>query len=253
VRILVLTVVIALLSRCSPPAEARKETAARQPCVAEWRRVVAGIDYQAMNCTAGGAFDLHLVRVDPRRAQIDAVKRKGTSAEEIGRQVAFAVNANFFDEKYDPLGLIVSNGQIVNRLHPVKWQSVYYVTRAGEARIVPVPEWDEVRDRTVTAVQAGPRLTVAGERNKVARAKPDARSGVCITADRVIFFATSPDRLFDVWQMVDLAVELGCRDSMLFDGGPSTQFFVNLPGGPIHVDGDKNVPAFIVGSARIKS
>lgn len=206
-----------------------------------------------MNCTAGGAFDLHLVRVDPRRAHIDAVKRKGTSAKSIGQQAAFAVNANFFDEKYDPLGVIVSNGQTVNRPHSVKWQSVFYVTRDGEARIVPVLEWIEVRSRAVAAVQAGPRLTVTGERNKVARATPDARSGVCVTEDRVIFFATSPDRLFDVWQMVDLAVELGCRDSMLFDGGPSTQVFVNLPGGPIHVDGDKNVSAFVVVSARVKS
>lgn len=255
VRIALAAFAIALVGNCSPTAEARKEPdldAPRPPCVNGWKRVVAGIDYGTMNCS-DGVFDLHLVRVDPQRAHVDAVRRKGTDAEALGSQAGFALNANFFDENYAPLGLIVSNGQTVNPLHPVKWQSIFYVTGRGEAGIVPVPEWDEVRDGAITAVQAGPRLTVEGKRNRVARAKPDARSGVCVTRDGVIFFATTPDRLFDVWQMVDLAVELGCRDSMLFDGGPSTQLFVNLPGGPVRVKGDQNVPAFVVGSARDKS
>ena len=156
------------------------------------------------------------------------------------------MNANFFDEGFRPLGVVMSEGKLLNRLHPVGWQSIFYVKRGGEAGIVPTGQWKSVEADAVTAVQAGPRLTVAGVRNKVARATPVARSGVCVTSGSVIFFATPRDQAFDVHQMVELALKLGCRDSLLLDGGPSTQLYVNLPYSPIHVEGDVNVPAYIV-------
>ena len=190
--------------------------------------------------------DLHLVRVDPRRATISAIAQKGTTAQQIGEAAVFAMNANFFDDKFDPLGVVVANGKVLNPVHPVKWQSVFYVTRDGKAGIVPVPEWPSVRDQAVTAVQAGPRLTVGGKRNGVARAKPHLRSGVCLTGPHVLFFATPPDRAIDVWKSADFAEALGCRDSMLFDGGPSTQLFLRGPEVPVSIEGDPRVPAFVV-------
>ena len=227
---------------CFAPAEARKEEpdSASGPCVAEWRAVAPGIDYKMHGC------DLHLVRIDPRVAKISALAQKGTTAQQIGDSALFAINANFFDEKYDPLGVVMSNRNMLNPVHPVSWQSVFYVTRDGKAAIVPVPDWRSVRDQATTAVQAGPRLTVGGKRNGVARAKPDLRSGVCLSGSHVIFFATPSNRAIDVWKAADFAMALGCRDSMLFDGGPSVQLYVRVPGAPVSIEGDPRVPAFVV-------
>jgi len=204
--------------------------------------VAAGIEYRMLDC------ELHLVRVDPHRAAIDAVVRPGSTAGDLGRTYDFAINANFFDEQFRPLGVVLSNGRALNPPHPVRWQSVFYVDGEQHPGIVPVREWEGVRDAAKTAVQCGPRLVVGGRRNDVARADRDWRSGVCIDREeRVVFFATDPGARFDVHEMVAIAADrLQCRDAMLFDGGPSVQMFLRREGEPVHVKGDKRVPAYVV-------
>ena len=213
----------------------------------DWTRVANGIEYRMLNCTPS-EFDLHLVRVDPRVARIDAVDRPGSTATDLGREYTFALNANFFDEHFRPLGVIVTSGKEVNRPHPVSWQSVFYVDRDGTPGIVPVKQWPGVRESATAAAQCGPRLVVDGEINEVARAEPTWRSGVCIDAEkRVIFFATSPDTELDVHETRTLAArDLACRDAMLFDGGPSVQMFLRRAEGAVEVEGDKRVPGYVV-------
>lgn len=240
-----------------PPPAAGATAAHDDPPVAcqnEWERVAKGIEYRTLNCTPRG-LDLHLVRVDPQAAQIDAVLRGGSTAAEIARKESwtFAMNANFFDEHYQPLGVVMSNGREIHPLHPVSWQAVFYVTRNGRARIAPVVRWRDLRAGARTAVQAGPRIVVAAEKNRVAKATTDSRAGVCIDgAGRAVFFATPPATRLDVTQMVDLAARsessggLGCREAMLFDGGPSTQLYLRRPRGAVEVDGDRHVPAYLI-------
>ena len=224
-------------------------------CIADWTSLADGIEYRALKCPD---IALHLVRVDPKIAIVEAKLQSGTAREAAGESL-FALNANFFDTNLRALGVVMSNGKVLNSLHKVDWQSVFAISKDGAARIITVPEWSKVQRDMSTAVQAGPRLVVSGAKNKVAQARLDLRSGVCIQNDgRVIFFATPPLPLFDVWQMVDLAHKdeaaggLGCQDAMLFDGGPSTQLFVRLPDREIEVEGDKRVPAFVSGRARSK-
>lgn len=224
-----------------PPAESSGTSTQR--CVDEWKSVAEGIDYRMLNC------ELHLVRVDPKVTTIDAVVRPGSTAKDLANDWLFAINANFFDENFRPLGVVMSGGQTINRAHEVSWQSVFFVDRDGRADIVPAREWNDVASRAVTAAQCGPRLVVDGKRNEVARAEPASRSGVCIDREeKVIFFATSQDAMFDVWQMVELASsDLGCRDAMLFDGGPSVQLELRETAS---VEGDKRVPAYVVVAPR---
>jgi uncharacterized protein YigE (DUF2233 family) len=247
-RTIVLVLLVAGCEQGTPhpgplPARRGKGTV----CVDEWSGVAVGVEYRTLNCTSSG-FDLHLVRVDPKAADIDAVRRPGSTATDLGREFLFAMNANFFDEHFAPLGVIVSAGQQVNPTHPVSWQSVFYVTKDGEPGIIPVRGWAEVSAKAAAAVQCGPRLVVHGKKNEVARGEPAWRSGVCIDRQsRVVFFATPPDREFDVHDMAGIAVtSLGCRDAMLFDGGPSTQMYLRRAEGAVSVEGDKRVPAYVV-------
>ena len=246
-----IVVIFLLLTGCEGaphpgPLPARRGEG-KEACVNGWERVATGIEYRTLNCTASG-FDLHLVRVDPKIAKIDAVTRPGSTATDLGREFVFAQNANFFDEKNRALGVVVSGGKALNPLHRVTWQSVFFVTGDGTPGIVRARGWPDVRDRAVTAVQCGPRLVVDGERNEVARAEPSARSGVCIDPEaRVVFFATPPERELDVHETAALAAgPLSCRDAMLFDGGPSTQMFLRREGGALEVRGDERVPAYVV-------
>ncbi|HET7436523.1 MAG TPA: phosphodiester glycosidase family protein [Thermoanaerobaculia bacterium] len=230
---------LTLLAACADetPRQPAARTETKPPCTSEWTRVGAGIDYRMLRC-------LHLVRIDPRLAHLDALVRPGQTAQRIAENEGYSVvlNANFFDDHFRPLGVVVTNGALANPPHPVSWQSVFSVT-AERASITPVDSWKP--EHVIAAAQAGPRLVVDGKRNDVLRARPDRRSGVCLSADgTIVLFATSDEAQYDVHEMVAIAADdLRCRDAMLFDGGPSTQLFVR---GSANVPGDKNVPAFVV-------
>lgn len=221
-------------------AQSSANAPSKKNCPQEWRGVAEGIEFRMLDC------DLFLVRVDPKRVELAGVVRRSRTARQLVEMegLTFAINANFFDENLGPLGVVMAKGVDSRPPHPVEWHSVFYVTKDGRAGITPLGEWKNIRGEAEMAVQAGPRLVVGGERNKVKRGGPNPRSGACIEpSGKVVFFATPA--LLDVWQMIDLAAgPLGCRDAILFDGGPSTQLYVR---GAASLTGDPRVPAYVVG------
>ncbi|HEX8152880.1 MAG TPA: phosphodiester glycosidase family protein [Thermoanaerobaculia bacterium] len=237
------------LASCSPPSPGTSDAVQNEPpneprtrCVEQWKSVANGAEYKTLGCPE---VDLHLVRVDPKVFHLDAVMQPGSTAQSLARSYPFVLNANFFDEQYRPLGVVVSGGKPLNRVHPVSWQSVFFVTDDGRPAIELAGDWDASRDHVQMAVQCGPRLYVDGKRTDANNAPPTNRAGVCITPGaKVIFFATPEERQLSVGETMDLLGGLGCREAMLFDGGPSVQLHL---AGAVDVEGDKRVPAFVVG------
>lgn len=232
--------------------------AVRSSCSSEWRTVRDGIRYRSLRCNeSNGELDLHVVEIDASRWKIAGRVVEPATASEVAKQsdALVAVNANFFDEDRRPLGTVVRDGEELRKPHPVSWQSIFYVTAEGEGGITVPSEWKSVASKASAAVQAGPRLVISGKKNRVAKGDPSLRSGVCVQEERILFFATPQDRFFDVHQMVDLAAKpeesggLGCRDAMLFDGGPSAQMYVE---GVVAIDGD-DVPAWMTVEEKQKS
>ncbi len=136
----------------------------------------------------------------------------------------------------------------------MSWQSIFYTTSKLKTAITLPKQWTAVRDDAAMAVQAGPRLVAEGRATGATRGTPSLRSGVCLTSDdRVVFFVTTMRRLYDVDEMTELAARsedqggLGCRDAMLFDGGPSAQMY--LAGAGISIEGDR-VPVFVIARPR---
>ena len=234
-----------LVAACSPQSRETAAVAANEPaapCVREWKRIANGADYRMQGCSPA---DLHLVRIDPKLFQLDAVMQPGATAQSLAQAYPFVMNANFFDEQFRPLGVVMSNGKELNRPHPVSWQSVFLVTGDGTPRIVLVEEWKSVRDDARMAVQCGPRLIVAGKPTDAREAPPSQRAGVCVTAEKqALFFATPAGRELTVKETTALLSGLGCRDAMLFDGGHSVQLHL---AGAVRLEGDDRVPAFVVG------
>lgn len=223
-------------------------------CADAWREVEPGL--RQRNLCSDGDATVQQVEVDAARWALDAVRVAPTTAPAIARDrgVPFAINANFFDPERKPLGVIVSEGKRLQRPHPVSWQSIFYTTSGLKAAIVLPEQWAAVRDDAAMAVQAGPRLVADGRATGATRGNPSLRSGICLTSDeRMIFFATTMRRLYDVDEMTELATRtedqggLGCRDAMLFDGGPSAQMY--LAGSDISIEGDR-VPVFVIARPR---
>lgn len=237
------------------PAVAAADSSSSDPvCDPEWRETEPGLRYRS-HCE-NDRIGLHLVEIDPKLWTLDATRVDPTTAPALAREsgARFVINANFFDTERKTLGAIVSDGERVQRPHPVSWQSIFYVTGDGTPAIVLPKDWEQVEGEARMAVQAGPRIVVRGRRNEVAQATPSLRSGVCLPTDRpVIFFVTGPMSFYDVHEMVDIASlpegegGLGCHDAMLFDGGPSAQ--MHLEESEISITGDR-VPAFVLARPR---
>jgi hypothetical protein len=216
-----------------------------------WQRVGRGIEYRELG-------SLHLVRIDPAQAEVAAVIKPGASARRVAQsgRWTFAMNANFFDVNLQPLGVVMSGGRSLHAVHGVAWQSIFAIGTNGRARIV-LPADFAARSVDV-ALQAGPRLVAGGAPVVgVARGNATKRSGVCIDGrGAVIFFATTDDAVLDVHALIDLAARseskggMGCRDAMLFDGGPSTQLFLARSNGAIDLPGDTRVPVFVTARPR---
>jgi uncharacterized protein YigE (DUF2233 family) len=235
-------------------SQAASRASAESVCDGGWREVEPGLRQRSL--CSGGEATLHQVEVDPARWTLDAVRVAPTTAPTVARDsgATFAINANFFDPDRKPLGVVVSRGEVIQRPHPVSWQSIFYTTSGSKAAIVLPEQWGTVRDDAAMAVQAGPRLVADGRATGATRGNASLRSGVCLASnDRVVFFVTTMRRLYDVDEMTEVAVRsedrggLGCREAMLFDGGPSAQMY--LAGSGISMEGDR-VPVFVVAHRR---
>jgi uncharacterized protein YigE (DUF2233 family) len=231
-----------------------------QDCPVSWQSLARGLDYRAITCLGDGtSVDVHVVRIDPRLWQLDAAIDQNGSARDIARTqgAAFAINANFFDNPQQPLGIVMHSGTLLQSTRKSSWQSLFLVTNDGTPRIVTPSQWPKWKKSAVMAVQAGPRLVVDGHSNHgVRKGYAAARSGVCIRWNRdLLFFATPQNRKFDMWEIMRVARVpeeqggLGCRDAMLFDGGHSTQFFVGNGDFAVGVSGDP-VPVFVYAVPR---
>jgi uncharacterized protein YigE (DUF2233 family) len=228
-------------------------------CDETWQDKGDGLRYRKHGCEKeGDEFDLHVVEFDPSKWQFDALATTPMKASSAMKQsgAAFAINANFFDEARKPIGLIINGGKQQQPPKDVSWESMLLFDKSSRGSIVVPKTFDAAKADAVTGVQAGPRLTIDGKPNSAEKAQPSLRSGVCLTkSDKVTFFVSSEGGYHDVHEMIELASRpeadggLGCRDAMLFDGGPSTQMAINAGSFSLVLDGD-DVPAFVVAKPR---
>ena len=224
-------------------------------CRTEWQRIGTGLDYRPITCLGDSDdLDVHAFRLSREFWTFDVADvTNGSSASRQAevRHARFVINANFFERDRTPIGVIVRSGSQLQPPRKTSWQSIFLIDEDGDPHIIAVSDWAKYRDGAQMAVQAGPRLVIKGHTNKVNKSYKAARAGVCLQKDGdLIFFATPQDRKFDMWEIGRVARRaeidggLNCRDSMLFDGGHSTQIYAEGDTRTIRVEGDP-VPVFV--------
>lgn len=229
----------------------------------EWRRIAP--DLEATTVSTGlASTDVVLVRTRLARFRVGVVRASehGSHRASVRRLseasgAVLGINANFFDESGRALGLVVSKGTVLQRLHGGgrTLTGVFAVDPRGpriESRVAYSPIG------VLEAIQAGPRLVsngapVSGLTSSGASAR---RAGACIDQEhRLLFFAASSGLLgltFDELQQILLRPGINCRDALNFDGGGSAQLYVNpgaVPGGlktaEIFIPGADDVPVMV--------
>ena len=207
----------------------------------------------------------HLLRVDlalhPLRvADARGEGRRAAGVDELGREAGAlaAINGTFFDENYAPLGLVASGGRELNPLRNVSWWAAFLVReRSGgaKAEILTTAQLlavaPEDRGPFAAALQSGPRTVASGRALKL-KEQFAARSAVCITdPTHVILVVTEGTPVESNALAAFMAAPpagggLGCEAGLMFDGGPSSQLWVQARGLALHVRGGWGVPNALV-------
>ena len=203
----------------------------------------------------------HLLRVDLARHPLrvaDARRegRKAATVDELGREAGalVAVNGTFFDENYRPLGLVASAGRELNPLRNVSWWAAFVVRdREGQAKaeIQTTAQLQALapqdRGPFAAALQSGPRTVASGRALKL-KEQFAARSAVCITDPTHVILGTTEGAPVESNALAAFMAAppagggLGCEAGLMFDGGPSSQLWVQAPGLGLHVRGGWGVP-----------
>lgn len=141
------------------------------------------------------------------------------------------INANFFDEQQRALGLVISQKQVLQKIHKGgKLLNGIFSIINNKPRILNRSE--QLSPETQEAIQSGPILIKS--RKKVS-ALPNIsaesnRAGVCIDSkDRLVFFcssATFGGLTLPELQELLLSKGIDCVDALNFDGGGSAQLYV---------------------------
>lgn len=214
-----------------------------------WAPVRAGLEYSTFKVPVDdlGFATLHVFRIDPkyfslRILQAPSQQKLGSSVDELAKQspAVLAVNGGFFSEEHRSIGLLISEGKVLNKLHNTSWWSIFTVSKTNQARIISPRFYAENSNQIDFAVQAGPRLVINGEIPEFRDRYAD-RTALGIAPDGKILLLVTEGSGLLLQQLAEVFVQderrggLGCLDAMALDGGSSTQLYSNLSHNKLHI------------------
>lgn len=201
---------------------------------AQWLELAADLGFKSASVSRYVFFSSELILV---RSSLKLFKPAVLRATDFGGEAAdvatfvertksaVVVNANFFNEKHAPLGLVMSRGILHQVLKPGS-SLLNGVFAFGGTSGAKVFRADRFLSLGITdALQAGPLLIEGGVVTNIKDQRRERRAGVCVDQqDRIIIFSSSSE----IWgvtlsELQELLINVGCKDALNFDGGGSAQ------------------------------
>jgi len=137
------------------------------------------------------------------------------------------VNAGFFDERGQPIGLALSGGKTLSP--PSRSLSGGVLTIADDVGVQTASESFTLPEPAPAfGIQCRPRLVVAGKRNiRTDDGKRAERTALCLrdegrTLDVILARVGDGRPLPTLYELADELVASGCEEALNLDGGPST-------------------------------
>lgn len=200
--------------------------------------------------TSDSAVAVQLFRFDLQRFSAEVVvgdgvpPRRQTASDLVQqRRAVAAVNGGFFDEHLAPLGLRIVAMKTRVPLRPKADWGVL-VLSASQAHIVHTREFQPRPDIT-GAIQVGPRIVVDGAPLKL-RPQSARRTVVALDRDGRMLTLVLVAEAIEANELGALLAGLGFDAAMMLDGGPSTQFAVDLNTTRVDIPGGYPVPDLLI-------
>lgn len=236
-----------------------------------WNQTLPGLTvgrYQPPADQQLPASDVLLVKIDPKLFEFDVayapdlgIQRSNAKTLTKSARGIIGINVNFFDPANRPLGLVVKNRRELSALHRGGnlLSGLFAVDADGNPFVIHRDEFPP--GRYLLALQAGPRLLNHAQAILVSKNDEwTRRSGVAILKDgSVLLFATIvrfPGSSLQQIQQMLLKPEIGAVDALNFDGGGSSQIFLDAianAGKELFISGGDDVPVALVVRKREES
>lgn len=199
-----------------------------------WKKLDNGLDYALIDYSTTSEQEalVHIIRIDPSKFDLRILRSKnealGSTVKELAKEnrAIIAINGGFFDNNHRSIGLLVQDGEIINKMHNTSWWSIFLVSEGSAA--IKVPREFISAENIKMAVQAGPRLIVNGTVPKLKDNFPAYRSAIGIDdSGKILIVAT--DTMLDLRDFAS-ALRKFSNNAMALDGGSSTQLFADYKG-----------------------
>lgn len=238
-RLIILLAFIACNTAHAKPQKIKPETK-KNPAKVSWEKLTNDLEFGRYNPIADAIFSQEIVffRTPLKKSAAPLVlsekKFSSQTVKEFCKSsgAAICINANFFDEKKKPLGLVIKDGVELNPLH--KGGSLLNgVIALQDDKLKIFHRKDFVSHDAPLAVQSGPILLMGGKKysNFKAGDLESRRAGACIdTQGRLVLFCSAGEVTGpSLNELVSILLMPGvsCRDAINFDGGGSAQIYVD--------------------------
>lgn len=222
----------------------------------DWESLQPGLAHRTLEAAApaesGKNPVIQLFRIDQKKNHLrPIVAAKGSilSAGDARRLTGalLAVNANFFDETNNILGLVIKNGHTLYPLRKVSWWAVFFQT-GNDVRIVHSSSY-AVGPQIVNAIEAGPRLVVDGVLPRLKKGfSRKSAIGINRRGDVLIAVSSSPietEQFAEILALPERKGGAGCLHALNLDGGGSTQLSAEIGSFKLNVSGFSGVPVLL--------
>ncbi|MEL7531904.1 MAG: phosphodiester glycosidase family protein [Bacteroidota bacterium] len=197
----------------------------------------ASEDWRVSSINAISNPHLNIFEFDPARFQFEAAFEtdfKLTTASQLGKkkELAFCINANYFDENDKPLGAVIHQGKQANRNFP-NWTGFFFV-KNGKPYFGPKSLLEQTAGQASELLQCYPSIMKDHRvfdyvhlksnpyfdgNSKTYRSLAGMRKN-----GHIIWIASAAGGILDVRELASLAQKLELQHATLFDGGSSLQY-----------------------------
>lgn len=207
---------------------------------AKWEFVIPGMEFSKLSLGEIHPLlkmEMYLLKINLEKMTLRAVdaattlgEKKSSVSSLVKSQNGIAgINANFFDDNGRPLGVLISDTEMLSSIHKGgKLLTGVFQIKNGVPSII--HRNDFTPEMVSLAIQSGPRLVVDRKALPVySNEQRSRRSGIALTrSGEIILFATIlrfPGASLSEMQSALMRAGLDIRDAINLDGGGSSQFF----------------------------
>lgn len=212
-----------------------------------------GIEYQDLGASLLNPWShIHVFRIDPEKNQLDVVlasefSRPHASVDEFSQysNALITLNGGFFDRRFHPLGLRVSNNKQQSPLKYISWWGIFYI-KDGKPHITTHRQYPP-ENKVDFALQSGPRLLINGRIPSLKKGVAE-RSALGITKDDKVIILVTDNTPMSTTTLAEVmkASPLNCVNALNLDGGSSSQLKASMDSFEVGVHGFSRVSDAIV-------